>query len=189
MVLQKVHRWNMKCDLCLCGLILTIILLQGSVIQADEEAESLFISVTETEDKVFLTCNGTAYSWMHLEKSSDDYPSNKSVDLGKRIQDPRGTFKCTGNNGKESPVLHIYYRMCQNCVEVTSGSLFGILIADIIATVILAIGVYCFAGHEEGYLPAFDKQILMQNDALYQPLRDRDDNSYSHIGGKQLRNK
>uniref|UniRef100_A0A7N4NU52 T-cell surface glycoprotein CD3 delta chain n=1 Tax=Sarcophilus harrisii TaxID=9305 RepID=A0A7N4NU52_SARHA len=116
MVLQKVHRWNMKCDLCLCGLILTIILLQGSVIQADEE-------------------------------------------------------------------------VCQNCVEVTSGSLFGILIADIIATVILAIGVYCFAGHEEGYLPAFDKQILMQNDALYQPLRDRDDNSYSHIGGKQLRNK
>ncbi|XP_044525541.1 T-cell surface glycoprotein CD3 delta chain [Gracilinanus agilis] len=190
MALQKIPRWTMKWDLCLTGLILTIILLQGSDVRADEEDKSLSISVVESEDKIFLKCNGTEFSWMFLEESSNkSYLGNKNVDLGKKIQDPRGIYQCSDNKDKKS-VLQVYYRMCQNCVEVKSSSLIGILIADIIATVFLAVGVYCFAGHEEGHLSAaFDKQILMQNDALYQPLRDRDDNSYSHIGGKRPKNK
>ncbi|XP_020840439.1 T-cell surface glycoprotein CD3 delta chain isoform X1 [Phascolarctos cinereus] len=191
MTVQEIHRWSMKWDLCLAGLILTIALLWGSMVQADDGDKSLFISVVETEDKIFLKCNGTEFSWVALEESSKkSYPSNESVDLGKKIQDPRGIYQCTHTKDMKSPVLHVYYRMCQNCVEFNSGSLIGILVADVIATFILAIGVYCFVGHEEGCLPAgFDKQILMQNDALYQPLKDRDDNSYSHIGGKRPRNK
>uniref|UniRef100_A0A5F8GY82 T-cell surface glycoprotein CD3 delta chain n=1 Tax=Monodelphis domestica TaxID=13616 RepID=A0A5F8GY82_MONDO len=163
---------------------------RGSDVQADEEDKPLSISVVESEDKIFLKCNGTEFSWMDLEESSNkSHLGNKSVDLGKKIQDPRGIYQCSDNKDKKS-VLQVYYRMCQNCVEVKSSSLIGILIADIIATVFLAVGVYCFAGHEEGYLSAdFDKQILMQNDELYQPLRDRDDNSYSHIGGKRPQNK
>ncbi|XP_043853537.1 T-cell surface glycoprotein CD3 delta chain-like [Dromiciops gliroides] len=189
MALQEMHRWSMKWDLCLTGLILTIILLQGSVVQADEEDKSLSVTVVESEDKIFLKCNGTEFYWETFNNLTQIYSSNKSIDLGKKIQDPRGIYRCF-NSKNQSPYLHVYYRMCQNCVELNSGSLMGILIADIIATVFLAIGIYCFAGQEMGYLPAaFDKQIVMQNDALYQPLRDRDDNSYSHIGGKRPRNK
>ncbi|XP_036602488.1 T-cell surface glycoprotein CD3 delta chain [Trichosurus vulpecula] len=191
MTVQEIQRRSMKWDLCLAGLILTIILLQGSVVQADDEEKSLSISVVESEDKIFLKCNATEFSWNAFDESPEkDYPSNKSADLGRKIQDPRGVYQCVNKKDKDSPILHVYYRMCQNCVELNSGSLIGVFIANIIATIILAIGIYCFAGHEEGYLSAaFDKPILMQNDALYQPLRDRDDNSYSHIGGKRPRNK
>lgn len=42
--------------------------------------------------------------------------------------------------------------MCQNCVELDSGTLAGIIITDIFATLLLALGVYCFAGHETGRL-------------------------------------
>lgn len=42
--------------------------------------------------------------------------------------------------------------MCQNCVELNSGTLAGIIIGDIIATLFLALGVYCFAGYETGRL-------------------------------------
>lgn len=42
--------------------------------------------------------------------------------------------------------------VCQNCVELDSATLAGIVITDIIATVLLALGVYCFAGHETGRL-------------------------------------
>ncbi|XP_074071271.1 T-cell surface glycoprotein CD3 delta chain isoform X2 [Macrotis lagotis] len=153
--------------------------------------KSLHITVVESEDKIFLMCQGTEGSWDIVEESSaTKYPSNKSADLGKKIQDPRGIYSCSDSKGKKSSRLHVYYRMCQNCVEVNSGSLIGVLIADVIATIILAVGVYCFAGHEKEFLStALEKQILMQNDTLYQPLKDRDDNSYSHIGGKRPRNK
>ncbi|XP_068922774.1 T-cell surface glycoprotein CD3 delta chain isoform X3 [Petaurus breviceps papuanus] len=157
MAVQELHRWSMKWHLCLAGLILTIILLLGSVVQADDVDKSLSISVVESEDKIFLKCNGTEFSWKIFGESLEkDYPSNK---------------------------------MCQNCVELNSGSLMGVLVADVIATIILAIGIYFFVGHEERCFPtALDKQSQMQNDVLYQPLRDRDDNSYSHIGGKRPRN-
>ncbi|XP_068922773.1 T-cell surface glycoprotein CD3 delta chain isoform X2 [Petaurus breviceps papuanus] len=191
MAVQELHRWSMKWHLCLAGLILTIILLLGSVVQADDVDKSLSISVVESEDKIFLKCNGTEFSWKIFGESLEkDYPSNKSMDLGKKIQDPRGVYQCFNDKDKSSPILHVYYRMCQNCVELNSGSLMGVLVADVIATIILAIGIYFFVGHEERCFPtALDKQSQMQNDVLYQPLRDRDDNSYSHIGGKRPRNK
>ncbi|XP_072469179.1 T-cell surface glycoprotein CD3 delta chain [Notamacropus eugenii] len=191
MTVQKIYRWSMKQDLCLSGLILTIILFLDFVVQADDRDKSLSISVVETEDKIFLKCNSTEFSWNVFGESSEkEHPNNTRADLGKKTQDPRGIYQCTNEKNKDSPKLHVYFRMCQNCVELNTGSLIGVLIANVIATVILAIGIYCFVGHEEEYLPAaFDKQSLMQNDALYQPLKDRDDNSYSHIGGKRPRNK
>lgn len=48
------------------------------------------------------------------------------------------------SSGLASPTV------CQNCVELDSATLAGIVITDIIATVLLALGVYCFAGHETG---------------------------------------
>uniref|UniRef100_A0A673VMV0 CD3g molecule n=1 Tax=Suricata suricatta TaxID=37032 RepID=A0A673VMV0_SURSU len=32
-----------------------------------------------------------------------------------------------------------------------------------------------------------DKQTLLSNDQLYQPLKDRENDHYSHLQGKQLR--
>ncbi|XP_001502881.1 T-cell surface glycoprotein CD3 delta chain [Equus caballus] len=146
---------------------------------------SLFkIDMDEIEERLILKCNS---SIMQVEGTMGT-PYKGGLDLGKRILDPRGTYMC--GDAKENSSLQVYYRMCQNCVELDSATLAGIVITDIIATLLLALGVYCFAGHETGRLPrAADAQALLRNDQLYQPLRDRSDAQYSRLGENWPRKK
>lgn len=145
------------------------------------------IEVTEYEDQVFVNCNtsvvyveGTVGAW---------FAKNKTLNLGKGILDPRGMYKCNVT-GEEESTIQIYYRMCQNCVELDSATVAGVIITDLIATLLLALGVYCFAGHETGRLSgASNIQALLKNEQLYQPLRNRDDTQYSSLGGNWPRNK
>ncbi|XP_050012287.1 T-cell surface glycoprotein CD3 delta chain isoform X2 [Alexandromys fortis] len=129
----------------LAGLILAAFLPQGSFFK---------IEVTEHEDQVFVNCNtsinyveGMVEAW---------FAKNKTLNLGKGILDPRGIYKCNGTeeSTKEESTIQIYYRMCQNCVELDSATVAGVIITDLIATLLLALGVYCFAGHETGRLSA-----------------------------------
>nr|XP_045002494.1 T-cell surface glycoprotein CD3 delta chain isoform X3 [Jaculus jaculus] len=68
------------------------------------------IPVEELEDQVFLNCN-TSVSWLegtvgkHLAK-------NTSLNLGKRVLDPRGTYLCEGTDdlANEVSTVQIYYR-------------------------------------------------------------------------------
>ncbi|XP_027786510.1 T-cell surface glycoprotein CD3 delta chain isoform X1 [Marmota flaviventris] len=163
----------------LSHLILAAILHQVS-------PSSLSPSVEEIEDKVFLHCNSSVV-WLEGTVGTE-LAVNKNLDLGKRILDPRGTYMCEGIDKKST--LQIYYRMCQNCVELHPGTLAGIIVADIVATLLLALGVYCFTGHETGRLSgAVDTQTLLRNEQLYQPLRDHDDGQYSRLGGNWASNK
>ncbi|XP_012864898.1 PREDICTED: T-cell surface glycoprotein CD3 delta chain [Dipodomys ordii] len=182
-LLDEFH-WKMERRKILAGLILAAFLPQVSPFK---------IPVEELEDKVFLRCNT---SIVRLKGTvGAPLSSNKTLDLGKRVLDPRGVYKCNGidNQAQEVSTVQIYYRMCQSCVEVDSATVAGIIITDIIATLLLALGVYCFSGHEtgrvSGVLPAADTQALLRNDHLYQPLRGRDDAQYSHLGGNWPRKK
>ncbi|KAL6036486.1 hypothetical protein STEG23_003874 [Scotinomys teguina] len=194
--------WKMmKHSGILAGLILAAFLPQGS---------SSKILVTEYEDQVFVTCNT---SIVHLEGTAEVwFAKNKTLNLGKGILDPRGVYMCNGTEklAKEEFTLQVYYRtipwdegrngsnkvitislkLCQNCVELDSATMAGVIITDLIATLLLALGVYCFAGHETGRLSGVSHiQALLRNEQLYQPLRDRDDAQYSHLGGNWSRNK
>ncbi|XP_045653850.1 T-cell surface glycoprotein CD3 delta chain isoform X2 [Ursus americanus] len=165
----------------LAGLILAVLLSRVSPSKVDVE---------EFEDQVFLHCNTSII----LVEGTMGTPlsQNKSWNLGKRILDPRGMYRCNGTDEQDDKATYtqVYYRMCQNCVELDSATLAGIVITDIIATLLLALGVYCFAGHETGRLSkAADTQVLLENDQLYQPLRDRNDAQYSHLGENWPRKK
>ncbi|KAM6173885.1 T-cell surface glycoprotein CD3 delta chain [Erethizon dorsatum] len=148
------------------------------------------VPVEEFEDKVFVGCNNSV-TW--LDGTVGTERENRArLDLGKRLLDPRGLYKCLGtdNNAKKESTVQVYYRMCQNCVELDSATLAGIVVTDIIATLLLALGVYCFAGHETGRLSgAADTEDLLKNDQLYQPLRDHEDAQYSRLGEKWHRSK
>lgn len=165
----------------LSGLILAAFLSRVSPYEVEME---------ELEDKVFVSCN-TSIIW--LQGTEGELLSDKKIDLGKRILDPRGLYKCNAPKEQDSNskiFLQVYYRMCQNCVELDSATLAGIIVTDIIATLLLALGVYCFAGHEMGrFSRAADTQDLLRNDQLYQPLRDRNDGQYSRLGENWARNK
>ncbi|XP_014917719.1 T-cell surface glycoprotein CD3 delta chain isoform X1 [Acinonyx jubatus] len=164
----------------LAGLILSVLLSQVSPYK---------ISVEELEDKVLLSCN-TSIIWMEGTMGTL-FRNDTNLDLGKRILDPRGVYTCKRPDEQDKiPYTQVYYRMCQNCVELDSGTLATIIIMDIIATLFLALGVYCFAGYETGRLSkAADTQALLGNDQLYQPLRDRNDAQYSHLGENWPRKK
>uniref|UniRef100_A0A8P0TD26 T-cell surface glycoprotein CD3 delta chain n=1 Tax=Canis lupus familiaris TaxID=9615 RepID=A0A8P0TD26_CANLF len=125
----------------LAGLILAVLLSRVSPFK---------VSVEELEDRVFLSCNTSV---LRIEGTMGiQLPHSRTLDLGKRILDPRGIYRCnaTEEQSDKAPYMQVYYRMCQNCVELNSATLAGIVIADIIATLLLALGVYCFAGHETG---------------------------------------
>ncbi|NXV14943.1 CD3G protein, partial [Cepphus grylle] len=63
--------------------------------------------------------------------------------------DPRGTYTCE-TGGKESSPFQVHYRMCQNCIEVDAPTISGIVVADVVATIFLAVAVYCITGQDKG---------------------------------------
>ncbi|KAM9113868.1 T-cell surface glycoprotein CD3 delta chain [Pangshura tecta] len=78
--------------------------------------------------------------------------------------------------------------MCQNCIELDAATISGIVVADVIATVFLAIAVYCITSQESGrHLRASDRQTLIANEQLYQPLGERDNEQYSRLGVTRTR--
>ncbi|NWI95747.1 CD3D protein, partial [Pitta sordida] len=81
--------------------------------------------------------------------------------------DPRGLYTCVVEGKKKK--LQVHYRMCQNCIEVDAATISGIVIADVVATALLAVAVYCVTGHNRGHMSrASDRQNLIANDQLYQ---------------------
>uniref|UniRef100_A0A0P6J904 T-cell surface glycoprotein CD3 delta chain n=1 Tax=Heterocephalus glaber TaxID=10181 RepID=A0A0P6J904_HETGA len=171
----------MKHSRFLTGLVLAALLPQVNPFQ---------IPVEEFEDKVFVDCN-TSVTWLDGTVGTKR-ANGVRLDLGKCLLDPRGVYKCLGTDiyDKKESTVQVYYRMCQSCVEMDSATLAGIIVTDIIATLLLALGVYCFAGHETGRLSGgADTQALLKNDQLYQPLRDREDAQYSRLGENWHRSK
>ncbi|KAF1450558.1 CD3D protein, partial [Pygoscelis papua] len=64
--------------------------------------------------------------------------------------DPRGIYRCETESKQRSPPLQVHYRMCQNCIEVDAPTISGIVVADVVATIFLAVAVYCITGQDKG---------------------------------------
>uniref|UniRef100_A0A8D0QPB3 T-cell surface glycoprotein CD3 delta chain n=2 Tax=Sus scrofa TaxID=9823 RepID=A0A8D0QPB3_PIG len=85
----------------LSGLILAAFLSRVSPYEVEME---------ELEDKVFVSCN-TSIIW--LQGTEGELLSDKKIDLGKRILDPRGLYKCNAPKEQDSNskiFLQVYYR-------------------------------------------------------------------------------
>ncbi|XP_038610485.1 T-cell surface glycoprotein CD3 gamma chain [Tachyglossus aculeatus] len=165
----------------LASLVVVGVLLRGADSANSSGIASISVEDDRSDGTVMLTCsvNNEKVEW-----NKDGHflgNSNATLNVGRMVKDPRGVYRCSNTNNQP---LHLYYRMCQNCIELNPGTLSGLVLADILAIFFLAVGIYCVAGQDEGRASrASDKQTLLPNDQLYQPLRDRDDGQYSHIGG------
>ncbi|PKU37583.1 t-cell surface glycoprotein cd3 delta chain [Limosa lapponica baueri] len=138
------------------------------------------IIVKEASGKVFLHCvtNEVGVTWW---RDGITVGNTTQLDLGTIYDDPRGTYICETST-KASLPLQVHYRMCQNCIEVDAPTISGIVVADVIATVFLAVAVYCITGQDKGRMSrASDRQNLIANEQLYQPLGERDDGQYSRL--------
>ncbi|KAL6036485.1 hypothetical protein STEG23_003873 [Scotinomys teguina] len=60
-------------------------------------------------------------------------------------------------------------QVCENCIELNTGTISGFIFAEIISIFFLAVGVYFIAG-QDGVRQsrASDKQTLLPNEQLYQ---------------------
>ncbi|XP_005500773.2 T-cell surface glycoprotein CD3 gamma chain [Columba livia] len=145
------------------------------------------VILKEASGKVFLQCasSGSQVTWW---KDGNEIGNTIRLDLGAVYDDPRGIYTCEIENGKRSPPLQVHYRMCQNCIEVDAPTISGIVVADVVATVFLAVAVYCVAGHNKGRMSrASDRQNLIANEQVYQPLGERDDGQYSRLAPAKAR--
>ncbi|XP_058519820.1 T-cell surface glycoprotein CD3 gamma chain [Ochotona princeps] len=173
----------------LAALIVTVFLLQGTMAI---QVKDLFIDLNDTRDdgSVLLTCKlpGTDILWLKDGKELNSLNTDKNTwNLGSSTKDPRGIYSCQGSQ-KTTATLQVYFRMCQNCIELNAGTVSGFLFAEIVSIFFLAVGVYFIAG-QDGVRQsrASDKQTLLPNDQLYQPLKDREDDQYSHLQANNMR--
>ncbi|KAM8795472.1 T-cell surface glycoprotein CD3 delta chain [Eudromia elegans] len=150
------------------------------------------VLVQEASGRVSLQCPagaGAAVSWWRRGAAVGSGPR---LELGAAHDDPRGLYTCRvrggGGAAPRDVALHVHYRLCQNCIEVDAATVSGIVVADVVATVFLAIAVYCVSGHDKGRLSrASDRQNLIANDQLYQPLGERNDGPYSRLAPVKAR--
>ncbi|XP_072469180.1 T-cell surface glycoprotein CD3 gamma chain [Notamacropus eugenii] len=187
---------SMKWDWHLAGLVLTIILLQGIVAQKDQGKKPVDLDDNRQDGTALLTCNlkeEESIEW--LAGNTVIEKRKKTLNLGSIFKDPRNVYWCRNStketeSAEQSLRLHVYYRMCQNCIKLDGATLSGFILAEIITVFFLAVGVYFIAG-QDGVRQsrASDKQTLLTNDQLYQPLRDREDDQYSHLQGSHPRKK
>ncbi|XP_006890886.1 PREDICTED: T-cell surface glycoprotein CD3 gamma chain [Elephantulus edwardii] len=171
----------------LATLLLAIILLQGNM--AFPFSAKPFIKVDDNREdgSVLLTCESDeeTIKWFKDGKENKDLNTPKTWNLGSSTSDPRGIYSCQGSKNTS---IQLYFRMCQNCIEMSASTIVGFIFAEIISIFFLAVGVYCIAG-QDGIRQsrASDKQTLLPNDQLYQPLKDRGNDQYGQLQKNQAR--
>ncbi|XP_006833937.1 PREDICTED: T-cell surface glycoprotein CD3 gamma chain [Chrysochloris asiatica] len=171
----------------LASLVLVIVLLQGKSPQ--REKQLIKVDDNREDGSVLLTCGleDEAIRWFKDGKEMYAVKKNKAWNLGNSANDPQGMYWCQGSKNNSETSLYVYFRMCQNCIELNVSTVIGFIIAEIISIFFLAVGIYFIAGQDGVHQSrASDKQTLLPSDQLYQPLRDRDD-QYSQLQGNQLR--
>ncbi|ERE74996.1 T-cell surface glycoprotein CD3 gamma chain-like protein [Cricetulus griseus] len=140
----------MELEKGLTGLILVIFLLQGTVAQSKQESHLVKVDDNRGDGSVLLTCDLKDKTIMWLKDGntiSTPNATKNTWNLGSITKDPRGTFWCQGAKDKSKP-LQVYYRMCENCIELNIGTISGFIFAEIISIFFLAVGVYFIAGQD-----------------------------------------
>lgn len=172
----------------LAGLILAITLLQGTMVQSQQEQHLMKVDDNQEDGSVLLICGSKNEEVTWFKDGVNISGRETTRNLGNRMTDPQGMYMCQGRVRNSS--LQVHYRMCQNCIELNAATVLGFIFAEIISFFFLAVGVYFIAG-QDGVRQsrASDKQTLLSNDQLYQPLKDREDDHYSHLQGNQQRKK
>uniref|UniRef100_A0A8B9MRM0 CD3 gamma/delta subunit Ig-like domain-containing protein n=1 Tax=Accipiter nisus TaxID=211598 RepID=A0A8B9MRM0_9AVES len=144
----------------------------------------------EVSGKVFLQCVTNLQSKIIWLKDGNRIGNGTQLDLGAVYNDPRGVYKCQSEDGNEDSagVLQVHYRMCQNCIEVDASTISGIVVADVVATIFLAVAVYCITGQDKGRMSRGEGRALLAAHGWgREPLGERDDGQYSRLAPPKAR--
>ncbi|XP_040901479.1 T-cell surface glycoprotein CD3 delta chain-like isoform X2 [Toxotes jaculatrix] len=145
----------MKCQLVLSACLLVLWTLTAFVTCDDEK-----FKVVEKSDGIEVTCPNNG----NLIK--DDKDVNKLV----RYDDmASGEYICSKDDSLQAKIF-VKMRTCDNCIELDIGSVFGLVMGDVVATIAIGVAVYLIAAYAQtGRIPSnksksSDRQHLVSND-------------------------
>uniref|UniRef100_UPI0037E9A24E T-cell surface glycoprotein CD3 epsilon chain-like n=1 Tax=Semicossyphus pulcher TaxID=241346 RepID=UPI0037E9A24E len=156
----------MKCQILFPACLLLLWTLAG----AQENAK---IKVTSVSDGIKLSCDGGTM------KS----PSGFSVETLQYKDENSGEYSCERNG--ESTKIYVKFRTCDNCIQLDTGSIVGLVVGDVLATIVIGVAVYIVAsqnrtGQKTSNKKSSDRQPLFPSERSnrapnddYQPLKPR----------------
>ncbi|XP_061924626.1 T-cell surface glycoprotein CD3 delta chain-like [Entelurus aequoreus] len=174
----------MKCNTLLSSLVLLWALTE--IVWCKED-----IKVEVGSGKFTITCNG---------KKEVVSPTGKSVDYSLNIKDENsGEYKCAQGKDGLNPngtSIFVKFRSCDNCVELDMISIAGLVVGDLMATIVLGVAVYHVASQthtglistqhkrsDRKYLLPMEGRTRVQNDD-YQELQGGNKEIYNTLAGK-----
>lgn len=103
------------------------------------EDKEPMIQVTELADGIKVTCPAE-YKFAH---------NNTATEVTLKTKDEStGEYSCTkknNDNSEESIKIFVMFRSCDNCVELDIMSTVGMVIGNVVATIVIGVGVYLLA--------------------------------------------
>ncbi|XP_028856564.1 T-cell surface glycoprotein CD3 delta chain-like [Denticeps clupeoides] len=99
-----------------------------------------------------------------------------------------GKYECRHSTTELSKIIHVKFRTGENMIELDTPAVVGICVGNIIATILIGVSVYCIAAQPSQRTfsgskvsQASDRQNLIPNDSMYQPLRKGQSSDYDQL--------
>ncbi|XP_072342414.1 T-cell surface glycoprotein CD3 delta chain-like isoform X2 [Scyliorhinus torazame] len=143
-------------------------------------AVALFLGVSQGYLVIKKEANGIILECPHIkewEKDGVTYEklmANGNVKLAKLSDSDTGEYSCI--DGPERSSVSVFIKLCRNCVELDPSTISGIVVGDIIATVFIALAIYCVTtSNKDKASQVPEKQDLVPHDHndVYQHLGNR----------------
>ncbi|XP_048368015.1 T-cell surface glycoprotein CD3 gamma chain-like [Sphaerodactylus townsendi] len=161
-------------------------MLKTGIVVTGNSDQGVSIQVKHKRNGIYLFCRtGKDSKVLNWTKDGKDIGSanEKELLVGSAVDDPRGLYQC--NSEKANGSLQLYFRMCQYCVQLNSAVVIGMVAAEVVATALLVAAVWCLAAQEPGRRSrASPARSLL---CPLQPLGERNNGQYSHIGVAKAR--
>ncbi|KAE8592466.1 hypothetical protein XENTR_v10018762 [Xenopus tropicalis] len=126
------------------------------------KATCKIIDASVKNNYLTLKCNSaSSVIWKHNNEIIE--ANNTDLDLGSLWNDPRGTYSCKASENENEKSIEVFVRMCQNCIELDTGTISGFIVADIIMIGLIAIAVYCVSGSESRRPARGEGRIFVRN--------------------------
>ncbi|XP_072885930.1 T-cell surface glycoprotein CD3 delta chain-like isoform X2 [Hemitrygon akajei] len=88
-----------------------------------------------------------------------------------------GEYTCI--DGQQRSSTFVFVKLCKNCVQLDPSTISGIVIGDLIATIFIAVAIYCVVSSNKA---SGNRSFIPHNNDLYQELANRRGSSeYSQL--------
>ncbi|XP_068173852.1 T-cell surface glycoprotein CD3 delta chain-like isoform X2 [Antennarius striatus] len=170
----------MRTHITSCLLLWT--LTAAAVSRGDE------ITVKSATNGVDLSCSGGV-----LRSSRGDAVGHLTY-----RDDNSGEYTCEAESGGgastgEGPKIYVKFRTCENCIHLDVATIAGLVVGNVVATVVMGVAVYLIASQNrpiKSHKKSSDKQLLVLNEGggannePYQALQPKRD-TYDFLSGKR----